>query len=42
MTESEIGNPLPPLLYVWVKPVVAITTLKDEIEEAIGRLALKE
>jgi hypothetical protein len=42
MTESETGNPLPPLLYVWIRPVEDMTTLKDEMEEAIGKLTLKE
>ena len=42
MTESETGNPFPPLLYVCVRPLEVMTTVKDEIELAIGRVELKE
>jgi hypothetical protein len=43
MTESETGNPFPLLSYVWTVPLVEVTTtVKDEIEEVIGRLEMKE
>ncbi len=41
MTESETWKPAPLLLYVWVDPEVkVIKTIKEEIEEAVGILAL--
>jgi hypothetical protein len=42
MTESETGNPFPPLLYVWVRPFEETTTVKEEIDEATGMFALNE